>query len=357
VVWIVFDELDQRAAFTARPEDLDLPELDRLRGESFFAANAFAPGEETRRTMASVLLGKQVSWARPAGPSELPCAIDGASGSDAVPDCWTTYRNLFEEVRDGGVNVGISGWYHPYCRIFRASVTACAWAGLPYWYSANVFYSLDQQWENFVKPIPIARLWLRPGARIRRSHLDAYEVIRETALQIVEDSSIGFALLHFPVPHHPDIYDPDRGELSVDDERSYFDNLALTDRTLGEMRATMEAAGLWDASVVVVTSDHWWRAIHRGDWGLLPEEEVVFAGGLDRRIPFIVKFAGQHNPLFYPKRFNTILFHDLALEIFAERLSAAKELRAWLDANRSRAPIPYLGAKRPRPGPNRPSRR
>lgn len=357
VVWIVFDELGQRPAFSARPEGLDLPELDRLRRESFFAANAFAPADETRRTLASMLLGKQVSWSRPSGSAALPCAIDGALESDAVPDCWTTYGNLFQELRDAGVNAGISGWYHPYCRIFHASVTTCAWAGLPYWYSADVFDSLDEQWENFVKPIPVAHLWLRPGARIRKSHRDAYEVILETALQIAGDSSIGFALLHFPVPHHPDIYDPDRGELSIEDERSYFDNLALTDRALGEVRATMEAAHLWDASVVVVTADHWWRAIHRDDWGLLPEEEVVFADGWDRRIPFLVKFAGQKTPLFYRKPFNTILFHGLVLEVFAERLSTAKEFRAWLDANRSSAPIPYRWARRPRPDPNRPSRR
>jgi hypothetical protein len=353
VVWIVFDELDQRAAFVARPEGLDLPELDRLRRQSFFAANAFSPGEETRRAMASLLLGKQVSWARPAGSAELPCSLDEAHGSDAVSDCWASYRNLFETVRDAGVNVGISGWYHPYCRIFHASVTACTWAGLPYWYSGNFFDSLDEQWENFVKSIPVAHLWLRPGARIRKSHRDAYEDIFETALQIAADSSIGFALLHFPVPHHPDIYDPDRGELSIEDERSYFDNLALTDRTLGDLRAAM-AEDLWDTSIVIVTSDHWWRAIHRGDWGLLPEEEVVFAGGLDRRIPFLVKFAGQHEPLSYRKPFNTILFHGLVLEIFAGRIATANEFRVWLDANRSSAPIPYLWAKRRHPGPSRP---
>jgi hypothetical protein len=357
VVWIVFDELDQRAAFTARPEGLALAELDRLREQSFFAAKAFSPGEETKLAMASILLGRQVSWARPAGSTELTCALDGASESDAVSDCWTSYRNLFEEVRDAGVNVGISGWYHPYCRIFHASVSVCAWAGLPYWYSGNLLYSLDQQWENFVKPIPVARLWLRPGARIRTEHLDAYESIFEPALQIASDSSIGFALLHFPVPHHPDIYDPDRGELSIEDQRSYFDNLALTDRTLGRLRAAMEAEHLWDSSIVVVTSDHWWRAIHRGDWGLLPEEEVVFAGGLDRRIPFLVKFAGQREPLFYGKPFNTILFHDLVLELFAGRLSTAVEFRDWLDANRASAPIPYLRTKRLRPATRRSSRR
>jgi len=182
-------------------------------------------------------------------------------------------------------------------------------------------------------------------------------MVPETALEIAADSSTGFALLHFPVPHHPDIYDPDRGELSIEDERSYFDNLALTDRTLGDLRAAMEAEHLWDTSIVVVTSDHWWRAIHRGDWGLLPEEEAVFAGGLDRRIPFLVKFAGQQEPLFYSKPFNTILFHDLVLEVFAERLSTPNEFQAWLDANRASAPIPYLWAKRARPAPRRPLRR
>lgn len=357
LVWIVFDELGQRATFTARPEGLRLPEIDRLRGESFFALNAFSPGEETRRAMTSLLLGRQVSWAMPSGSAELPCALDGATDSDAVADCWTSYRNLFEDVRDAGINAGISGWYHPYCRIFHASVTACAWVGLPYWESASLLDSFDQQWYDFIKPIPVAHLWLRPGARIRRSHRIAYEVIHDEALRIAGDSSIGFALLHFPVPHHPDIYDPDRRELSIDDERSYFDNLSLTDRTLGELRAVMEAAGLWDASVVVVTSDHWWRAIHRGDWGLLPEEEVVFAEGLDRRIPFMVKFAGQHAPLFYAKPFNTILFHDLVLEIFAERISAPNEFRVWLDANRASAPIPYAWRQRPHRAPRRRPRR
>jgi hypothetical protein len=357
VTWIVFDELGQRPAFTARPASLDLPELDRLRGESFFALNAYSPGEETRRAMTSLLLGRQVSWAMPTGPAALPCTLDAAPGSDAAPDCWTTYRNLFEELRDAGVNAGISGWFHPYCRIFHASVTACAWAGLPYWESASLFDSLDQQWYDFVKAIPVANLWLRPGARIRSAHRNAYRVILDEALQIAGDSSIGFSLLHFPVPHHPDIYDPVRGELSIDDQRSYFDNLALADRTLGQLRTVMEAAGLWDVSVVVVTSDHWWRAIHRGDWGLLPEEEAVYAGGLDRRIPFIVKFAGQREPLFYAKAFNTILLHDLVLEIFAERISTPDEFRVWLDANRARAPIPYPWGSQLRPGSRRAPRR
>jgi hypothetical protein len=355
VVWIVFDELDQRAAFSARPEGLALPQLDRLRRESFFAVNAYAPARETRRSMASLLLGRQVTWATPSGSALLPCAIDGASPDEAVSNCWTAYRNLFEKVRDAGVNAGVAAWYHPYCRIFQDALTRCSWAGLPYWDSPRLVDSLDQQWQEVVKAVPVARLWLRPGARIRAAHRDAFELIQRAALPLAADPSIGFALIHFPVPHHPDIFDPERGALSIRDERSYFDNLVLADRTLGEVRAAMAAADLWNASTVIVTSDHWWRAIHRGDWGLLPEEEMVFAGERDKRIPFLVKFAGEPAPAVYRKAFNTLLFHDLVLEVFAERLASAADLAAWLDANRSRAPVPYLQRKPPRRAGGRPT--
>src|SRR5262249_24445733 len=50
VVWLVFEELDQRITFEARPAGLELPELDRLRRESLYADTArppAAPGELT----------------------------------------------------------------------------------------------------------------------------------------------------------------------------------------------------------------------------------------------------------------------------------------------------------------------
>ena len=288
-----------------------------------------------------MLLGVQVGWAMPNGASTLPCALEGAPAGDSVSDCWSEYRNVFQEARELVANVGIAGWYHPYCRIFFESVCDCTWAGLPYWNSPRISDSLDQQWEEVVEPIPIVGDWLGPGARIRRAHRDAFAVIRAAALRIAADPEIGLALLHFPVPHHPDIYDPDRGELSIEDERSYFDNLLLADRTLGEVRAAMQAASLWEASTVIVTSDHWWRAIHRGDWGLTSEEEVLFADGANRRIPFLVKFSGEALPLAYRKAFNTLLLHDLVLEILAKQLATADALKDWLDANRTRAPIPY----------------
>jgi hypothetical protein len=113
----------------------------------------------------------------------------------------------------------------------------------------------------------------------------------------------------------------------------------------------MEAAGLWDASIVIVSSDHWWRAIHRGDWGLTPEEELVFADERDRRIPFLLKLANQHETSVYPRAFNTLLVHDLILDLLTGGGATPASVADWLDERRATAPVPYLSpARRPSVG-------
>ena len=47
VVWILFDELSQAVAFNQRPPGLALPNLDRLRDESFHADAAESPADST----------------------------------------------------------------------------------------------------------------------------------------------------------------------------------------------------------------------------------------------------------------------------------------------------------------------
>ncbi|MFQ5417366.1 MAG: hypothetical protein ACE5FL_10010, partial [Myxococcota bacterium] len=221
VVLIVFDELDQRVAFSARPARLALPALDRLREQSLTASNAYPPAGETRQSISSLLLGEQVTWSRPTGPAALACAVDGGGEAEARPDCWADRENLFARLRRDGVRSAASGWYHPYCRIFHASLVSCTWAGLPYWGSPRLADSLDQLWVEAMKPIPAVRLWLRPGTRIRRAHRDAFERIRAGAVRMAGDPQVGFAFLHLPVPHHPDIYDPVAETLSIRDARSY----------------------------------------------------------------------------------------------------------------------------------------
>jgi len=356
VVWIVLDELDQHAAFDARPASVDLPELDRLADISLVARNAFAPEGETRRSLASLLLGRQVVWAKPSDANRLPCIVAAANGSAESSDCWSAYPSIFEDLRSRGIASAVAGWYHPYCRVVAAALARCTWAGLAYWNSSRLSDSFDQQWHEVAKGIPILRDELRPGRRIRSEHERAYSTIWRAALEYVADPDAGFVLVHLPVPHHPDIYDPITETLSVEDSRSYFDNLALADRAVGELRGALERAGLWDRSSVVVTSDHWWRAIHRGDWGLTAEESAVYGEGSNRRIPFLLKLAGHTAHSTYTKPFNTLLLHDLTLALFDGRVATPTEVATWLDRTRGQAPVPYLTphATRHRGGGKRP---
>ena len=73
--------------------------------------------------------------------------------------------------------------------------------------------------------------------------------------------------------------------------RLYDGNLAYVDREVGELRKTMEAIGMWDRSLVIITADH-------GD-GLYEHEYI---GHLDQvyedqlRVPLVIKFPKGAGP-------------------------------------------------------------
>src|SRR5579872_4351518 len=113
VAWVVFDELDERITFDARPRDLQLPELDRFRNGSLHASEAFPPTGATLSSLPSLILGRKVKRVEKLGPSELRI---GFGQSDAMVD-WSTQPNVFSRARTMGLNTALAGWYHPYCRI------------------------------------------------------------------------------------------------------------------------------------------------------------------------------------------------------------------------------------------------
>jgi arylsulfatase A-like enzyme len=125
-------------------------------------------------------------------------------------------------------------------------------------------------------------------------------------------------VIHWPVPHVPGIYDPARGELSQDGSRSYLDNLALADRTLGEVRTLMERDELWRDTAVLVTADHSWRTA--------PE--------IDRRVPFILRMPGGSAAIHYASTFNTALSAALVMDILEGRVNTAGDAGIWLDRAR-----------------------
>ncbi|HEV3468905.1 MAG TPA: alkaline phosphatase family protein [Pyrinomonadaceae bacterium] len=335
VVWIVFDELDQRAAFGARPAGLELPELDRLRRESVFAERALPPSSDTLFSMPSLISGQQIDWAMPLRPNELMVT----ARENREPVAWGAQPNVFAEARAAGADTAVVGWYHPYCRVIGASLSSCFWEpvvdeisplrgrprlgkSMAHWATLTLF--------RVPGAFRLLEPWYETGRR--QDHIAEYGNIMERAREAVKERGFGLTLLHFPIPHHPFIYDRARGSLSARTVNEYADNLALTDRTLGKLRRDMEEAGLWDETVVIVSSDHWWRH---------PPDRRV-----DKRVPFIVKLRGQKEGATYAPSFNTVLTRRLILAVLRGEVADAPGLIAWLDRNRTDAE-PVTGSVEP----------
>ena len=156
---------------------------------------------------------------------------------------------------------------------------------------------------------------------VRQRHLKRYLAMQEEARKAVGDAKLGLVVLHLTVPHEPAIYRRDTGELTLFNFHPdwYFDNLALADRTLGDLRREMERAGLWEKTTVIVTSDHPLR------WYAMLEETV------DPRIPFLVKMAGQKQEVVYTPPLRSMIAHDLTLAVLRGELSQPEQVVRWFD--------------------------
>ena len=110
VLWIVYDEMDQRTPFLQRPADLQLPELDRLRAESLAASSALPPSDRTERSMPAFLTGLRVDDARLVGRNQLRLQVQGR----AEPFVWSGADTIFARVRTLGINTGLAGFFLPY---------------------------------------------------------------------------------------------------------------------------------------------------------------------------------------------------------------------------------------------------
>ena len=84
VVWIIFDELDERVAFRDRPKEVEMPALDRFRNESTVATNTKPPGYSTVYSIPSLMIGRRVSSATYPGRYDLSLHFD-----DGKKMAWT----------------------------------------------------------------------------------------------------------------------------------------------------------------------------------------------------------------------------------------------------------------------------
>src|SRR6185437_1658136 len=154
-----------------------------------------------------------------------------------------------------------------------------------------------------------------PGVYHRREKIGRFAYLLDRAFEIANDPSIGLALIHLPIPHPPAIYNRSKGAITAEGRIGYLDSVAFVDRTVGALRRSMEQAGVWDRTAVLISADHGWRTyLWRGSPEWTAEEEAASHDDTSG-VPFLLKLPGQTTGAIYTKPLDTIITRRLLTEI------------------------------------------
>jgi hypothetical protein len=288
--------------------------FNRLRQVSLYATAAHAPGGETIVSIPGLILGDRVIDAKRTAPRTLMLTTASGNVSFSEP------RNVFDDVRSLGLNTAIDGWYHPYGRLLSRGLTRCYW--FPAWLRPELWPEPE---ASGLTELMLARMELQlvkmpglghfpmfaPTRSMRQAQVRGYQRWLRRAREYAADRSLGLVMLHVPVPHPPAIYSRARGTLSSEPGGSYLDNLALADRTLGDLRGLLEKDGLWDSTALLVTSDHGLRA---SVWNGMDEWSPAVAALAEAdttKVPFLFHLPRQAAAVRYDKPLNTLITRRL----------------------------------------------
>ena len=312
VLWLIFDEADQRIMFAKRPPGLKLPALDRFRQEAFQAENAYPPGRNTKLSMPSIIDGKIVLKSEEYDDHLQITYIDSE-----VPVRWGSQPNVFSKVKALKINSAVFGNF-PYSKAIQKDVMFCDWNTWIYDYVSShdtLLANLSSQLFGILRHINLDYT----------KHLMAYREIYNGTQQLVVDPKYQLVLVHFNIPHLPTI----RHYCWKDKNRSpkdYQENLQIVDQTFAKLRELMETKGYWDSTTIIVTSDHWLR-------------KYTYDHQVDHRVPFIIKLAGHKESIVYEPPFNTIITHDLILALLKKEVVTEKDLMNWMEEHCNKYPI------------------
>ena len=319
VVLLIFDELDERVAFDERPSGLELPCMDQFLSESVVCPAAYPPANCTEISIPAFMIGRLIDETDVAGPISIGLRFSGTSKYEPFSEQMT----IFHRLRERTLNCGVVMSYHPVGRLFGDVVSDYLWLEGPT-QESSIEGSILEMTGFFLRSLLETPKYSLFGSTLT-ANLAITHFVKSSAaaIRMASDPRLDVAFLHWTIPHAPYIYDRKRtrlGRTSMGPD-GYLDNLALADVALSRIRSEMVSAGLWEKSVVIMTSDHWWRYAAGLD------------GKMDQRVPFAVRFPGGSQRTTYAEPFNTVALHDLTLAIVDGCVSSSSDVVAWLADN------------------------
>ena len=334
IIWIVFDELSYKQAYERRFPGLQLPALDALAAQATVFSHTIPAGIMTEKVLPSLLTGEPVDAIRPSPNGSLSIHAGAWKRFDE-------HDTVFQDALNLDYSTAVAGWFNPYCRLLPDVLDHCFWS---YRASAGNSIAPGVPWQSNIMN-PLMRFF-KGGLNYRAAslfvhiptsseldaeqHLSDYLALAGAADRILENQSVGFALLHLPVPHPGGIYDRTTGKFVLRDS-SYIDNLALTDKLLGHIRAELERRGEWNTSTIVIMGDHSWRT--KMFWKGLPDwtkqDQAANEGGFDDRPAYIVKLPDEHTGARIDAPFAALNTRRLFDALLSRKIRSKEELSAW----------------------------
>ena len=314
VVWIIFDELSYDQVFEHRAHDLDLPNFDALRNESTVLTNVQPAGYKTVKIIPSLFTGKVIDDFRFKFNNRFLVHYTGERGWHPLDGSGT----VFHDAQQAGFRTAAVGWYNPYCTLYRDALDSC------YWMNFDSFDGLMSQRKSVLQNTYTAlRQVAVEAAAPERGGRDScgYEVrqriwthldLEQHAMDTLQSDQADFVYLHMSIPHSPNIWSRADDAYIRHCDSSYLDNLALVDRTLGEVMKTLHASPRWKDTTVIVEGDHGWRI---DLWNYLPawteEDDDASRGKFDPRPALLIHAAGQQAPQTIDAPWPLLRVHDV----------------------------------------------
>ena len=305
IIWLLFDELSYDQTFEHRFPGLTLPSFDEFRSQSVVFSNLKPVGINTDLVIPGLFLGKPVAQIR-SDLNGMP-TLQFAGNQQWQP--FDAQATLFAEAQRQGWTTGVVGWFNPYCRILGGTLDYCFWRMADGELDGPL--STRSSLQNAMSPIQNMIGWVEgKPSFLRQVHQADLAAIMPAATALIRDQNIRFVFIHLPVPHPPGIYDRRTGTLRGDG--TYIDNLALSDRVMGELMSSINATPLAGKTTVIVCSDHSWRlSIWQGVGLWSKEEEMASRGRFDPRPVLMIRYPGQQAGHEVSEPFDEIRIHEI----------------------------------------------
>jgi len=284
VYLFIFDEWSYARTFT---DDLpeELPNLARLLADATVYHDAHAPFGATRLSLPGILFQTHAEYTWAGGRPGFITGDGSVSSAERM-------SNAFSRMKTRGFHTHMAGFSHPYRRMFGAELDTCL-AAPDGRGNDDAGLSVDDLLRHgrmagallaMALPKPEGAAWRVHGWCMQEDlapRIARVAEVHERALALMRAEAPSFAVLHYPLPHDPFVFDRDGVNLELTREfpldfgpygrdgfvrpnpenhvARYQSNLRYLDTLLGELLAALEESGNLANATIVLTSDHTWR--------------------------------------------------------------------------------------------------